>query len=856
MTGDYSQIGYDARRGHAAVRMQQGRVALDADWNTQSAILARRSRAETLDAAGRSGVPMETPAAFRIAVLSAPRRLTIGAGRLYLDGLLAENFATPSATLGALAEATATGVVDYAAQPFWPRPDALPAGDGPHLAYLDVWLREVTAIEDPSLLEKALGGVDTTTRQQVVWQVRILPDVGEDVTAATPLPAIPGWAARTAPAAGRLTTRHAVTVAAPDPCLIPASGGYRGLENQLYRVEIIEGGPPGTARFAWSRDNATVTARIEEVIAPDVLTLSCTGRDALLRFNPGDWIEVTDDRREFAQRSGDMRQVRSVDHDGRRIVLTAPLPSTLLPSGVGTDTLARRNSRVRRWDQAGQVRNSAGVVLANLDGPGSGGLIPVTPAGMAVVLEAGIEVLFDLAVPGGVFRAGEHWCFAARSIDASVEILDRAPPLGPHHHYTPLALVRWPGDAIDQRRPLLPRVGRIEVAAAVHGDPIGRRSLLVPGEELPLAALGQGIEVLIRQEVTAASVNDASLLVTVDLPYQTGATTYGVPQTLGTIPVTLPGDVTMPGPGRLLWRGGAETIEGLAQVLARGVPRPGTARLDTAFESLNNGQDARWQAGPGNVLVQAGSGLSIGTQPPLPMLAVAREPLRSAPIFVNLTVAQPVGRTCGLVYNFRSWHDYNIFYGTHQWRPVGFSGAVSVVTMGLIQVRGGIPGAPREVAAATTGSDPADFTLDMRAAPDRMIHGCSVRFRSGEVVTRSDLDLGGEGFLADTRLGVADRRGPVNLATQQPTFERLSAIHGDRSSQVLIPLGSAPRLLGRLVLKRALLALTDAQAFPPPVPEADFETSFWLSGAPGAYGYGYGYGGGWQGIGAGLLLRG
>ncbi|WP_431284198.1 DUF6519 domain-containing protein [Humitalea sp. 24SJ18S-53] len=855
MTGDYSQTRYDPRRGHAALRMQQGRVALDSDWNAQSAILARRQRAETLDTTGRSGVPMETPWAFRIGVLSAPRRLTIGTGRLYLDGLLVENFPANGTTLGPLAEPTATTTTNYAAQPFWPVPDALPAGDGPHLAYLDVWLREVTAVEDPSLLEKALGGVDTTTRQQLAWQVRVLANVGEDVTAATPPASIPGWAARTAPAAGRLTTRLAAEPAVTNHCLIPASGGYGGLENQLYRIEIITGGPVGTARFAWSRDNATVAARIEEVIAPDVLTLSSTGRDALLRFNAGDWIEVTDDRRDLGQQSGLMRQIRSVDHDSRRIVLTAPLPSALLPSGIGADTLTARNSRIRRWDQSGQVRNSAGTVLANLDGPGSDGLIPVPPSGMAVVLEAGIEVLFDLVAAGGVFRPGEYWCFAARSIDASIDILDDAPPLGPHHHYAPLALIRFPGDAIDQRRPLLPRIGRIEVAAAVHADPIGRRSLLVPGEELPLAALGNGIEVLIRQQVTMASVNDASLLVTVDLPYQTGIVTYGLPQTLGSIPVTLPGEVSLTGPGRLRWRAGAETIEALGQMLARGVPRPGNARFDTAFEAFNNGQDARWQVGVGNVLVQAGSGaFTPGNQQPLPMLAIAREAMRSAPMFVNLTVSQPVGRTCGLVYNFQSPRDFSIFYGTHQWRPVGFSGAVSVVTMGVIDVRSGIPGNPREVPVATTGSDPAAYTLDLRGSADGIIFGASVRFRSGETVSRSQLDLAGTPFLPNTRLGVADRRGPANLAAQQPSFDRLVAVHGDRSSQVLIPLGSAPRLLGRVVLKRALLALDDPFAFPPPVPEADFETAFWLSGEPGAYGYGYG--GDWQGIGAGLLLRG
>ncbi len=860
MTGDYSRIGHDPRRAHAAVRLQQGRVALDADWNTQSAIGLRRTRAETLDAAGRSGVPMETPQGFRIRVVPGQRRLTIGAGRFYLDGLLLENFGTPSVMLGPLAESRATGSVDYAAQPFWPRPDPLPVTDGPHLVYLDTWLREVTATQDPALLEPALGGVDTTTRLQAVWQVRVLPDIGEGVTAATPLADIPGWAARTAPAMGRLTTRHATTSTAPEPCLIAASGGYRGLENQLYRVEIIAGGPVGTARFAWSRDNATIAARIEDVTAPDILTLSSTGRDGLLRFNPGDWVEITDDIREFAQSAGVMRQLRSVDHDSRRIVLTAHLPSPMVPTGIGGDTLAARGTRIRKWDQAGQVRNTAGVVLANLDGPGSDGLIPVPPAGMAIELEAGIEVLFDVATPGGVFRAGEHWCFAARSIDASLQLLDRAPPLGPHHHHVPLALLRWPGDAIDQRQPLMPRAGRISVAAAVHADAIGRRSLLVPGEELPLSALRHGIELLVRQQVTAASVNDTTLQVTADLPYQTGITSYGAPLTLGSTPVVLPGEVAVSGPGRLRWRASAETVDALGQMLARGVPRLGGIRPETAFESLNNGQDARWQLGAGNVLVQAGSGLTQSGQPPmLPMLAIARETLPSAPIFANLTVSGPARRICGIVYNFESWRDYSVFYGEHQWRPVGFSGAVSVVTMGTIDVKRGVPGPPRQRGStAVTGSDPISYTLDLRAGKEETILGCSIRFRSGEVVTRADLGLSGPVLRAGTRMGVADGRGPENMNTPPPVFERLSVVHGNLSSQLLIPLGAAPRLLGRVVLKRGLLALADPEAFPPPIPEADYETAFWLSGAPGTYGYGYGYGygSGWQGIGAGLLLRG
>jgi hypothetical protein len=52
-----------------------------------------------------------------------------------------------------------------------------PTTGGPHLAYLDVWQREVTFLEDLALVENAVG-VDTTARSQTAWQVKVLPNVG------------------------------------------------------------------------------------------------------------------------------------------------------------------------------------------------------------------------------------------------------------------------------------------------------------------------------------------------------------------------------------------------------------------------------------------------------------------------------------------------------------------------------------------------------------------------------------------------------------------------------------------------------------------------------------------------------
>jgi hypothetical protein len=143
------------------------------------------------------------------------------------------------------------------------------------LAYLDVHERFVSAEEDESLREIALEGPDTAGRSRIVWQVKVTPlDPGtslecrgssvDDSVTMTPSwadlvelwqPAIPG----------RLRARVKPSEPATDPCVIPASSAFRGLENQLYRVEIHqpgnvgEGGSIVGATFKWSRDNGSRT---------------------------------------------------------------------------------------------------------------------------------------------------------------------------------------------------------------------------------------------------------------------------------------------------------------------------------------------------------------------------------------------------------------------------------------------------------------------------------------------------------------------------------------------------------------------------------------------------------------------
>lgn len=496
MSGDYSRVRYDPRTDIAGVLMQQGRVQLDSDWNEWVAVLERRLRAETVDifgvhaAPGVSGVAVvspQTPDAFKIDATGGA--ITIGRGRMYVDGLLAENHGGGAGELDPLlAELRGQSALDYAQQPYFPAPPPLPAG-GPHLAYLEVWQRELTYLQRPELVESAIA-VDTTTRLQTVWQVRLLADVGS-ANCTTPDGGVSGWPALIQPSAGRMSIKAEGVPPDLDPCELPPSGGYRGLENQLYRIEIHEAGAVGTASFKWSRDNGSVASNVVEIVSNTAtateLKLASLGRDAVLRFNTGDWVEVLDDLRELTGETGDPRKRRgamrkiTVDDAKQTIAFSPPLPADLVPGG-GSDTLATRHTRVRRWDQKGTVRDSNDNVVVDLDAAGSTGLIPVPAAGVWVVLEHGVQIQFGIDAAGGTFHSGDYWVSAARAADTSVETFTLAPPRGIHRHYARLAIVNFPDNETDCRTPWPPACGGCCTISVAPGENIQAAIDALPDE--------------------------------------------------------------------------------------------------------------------------------------------------------------------------------------------------------------------------------------------------------------------------------------------------------------------------------------------------------------------------------------
>jgi Family of unknown function (DUF6519) len=474
MKGDFSRDTFDSKKHYNRVLMQQGRVQADADWNEQQAITVYREETETRDVIGGCGAPVHD-AGFGIA--TDGKKLTIGKGRFYVDGILCENDQAD---------------LDYFNQPDFPNPPNLvnllnnaraPFG----IVYLDVWRRHLTALDDDYIREKALGGPDTATRLKTIWQLRVLPVQGPDrkecarlekerrtlqakidklqstpkksakpktkaalkknqaaaaeleklraelamlevriaevcgaVECITPFPE---WDALVAPSSGMLNA-HTTVPTTDDVCLIPPSAGYQRLENQLYRVEIHNGSASNQPTFKWSRDNGIVVTSITNISGQDV-TVHDVGPDDVLGFANGQWVEVSDDGLELNGLPGELIQIQNVSAATKTITLqSAP-------------TLVFKKEfypKLRRWD-------GSAALTANTWLP----------------LEGGIEVQFS----NGTYKTGDYWLIPARTATGEIEWPPfetpntnpvAQPPRGIQHHYCHLALLAFDGKKLSVRQ--------------------------------------------------------------------------------------------------------------------------------------------------------------------------------------------------------------------------------------------------------------------------------------------------------------------------------------------------------------------------------------------------------------------
>jgi hypothetical protein len=462
MKGDFTRDTYNPLKHFSRVLMQQGRVQLDADWNEQGAILLHYLRTLAADLIGPFGGPEHAFEIFNGVTQKKPvnagellltpdetKRLTdagvlaedgkvrdgdflIGPGHYYVDGLLCEN----------------EDYVRYVGQADLPATEAMKID--PFLAYLEVWERHITYLEDesfrdlagesfPGIREVALGGPDTATRAKLVWQVKTWTTPQGSNDKPTMKPAVindnwKDWLKRFEPENRGMLRAKVTRPEVPDAgnaCLTSPDARFRGADNQLYRVEVHQGGngQAGAATFKWSRENGSVVFPIVQ-LGDDTIKLAHLGRDKRLGLKVGDWVEIVNEEIVLRGDVPPLVQVESIEPIDMAIRIKAPAGLKALPFKKKED----KTLLLRRWDHKGDARKDGAVAIVEAGGPDKNWFI----------LEDGVQIQFQ---DGADYRTGDYWLIPARTQTGDIEWpkdkdgepLSQAPH-GVTHHYAPLAV--------------------------------------------------------------------------------------------------------------------------------------------------------------------------------------------------------------------------------------------------------------------------------------------------------------------------------------------------------------------------------------------------------------------------------
>jgi hypothetical protein len=459
MKGDFSRVTFKADNFFSQVLLKQGSVLLEADFNEQGAITAHALRQLIRDLLGLHAGP-ENNLGFAIQSSKAQQPLfDISPGRYYVDGLLAVNSPPPQYAEQKEVADSSPQQHDHRIELYKTQLGALETLGHPDFEehsnqffYLDVWEEPVTWLEDGRIREVALGGPDTSLRKRVTWRVQAKPvDIDAKGAAAKPEGWPEDWLASQVQrhhwqAQGKEARVYPQMQAWTDPkdnpdvtpCVADPLGGYQGLENQLYRVEIhqtdVSQAGDKVTTFKWSRDNGSVVAAWEETDGNDLIVGGV--HDRVHGFAPGQWVELTNEIDQIKGIPGVL--VRLVKVERERLTVD---PNTI-PAGFNMPP-AWSNPIVRRWDhrESKDYDMLAGAI--------------VVKDGKTYALERGIQIKFQRTFPDGrqaEFHPRDYWLFPARTATGDIEwpyhydnkqnrVFEFLDPMGVHHAYAPLALV-------------------------------------------------------------------------------------------------------------------------------------------------------------------------------------------------------------------------------------------------------------------------------------------------------------------------------------------------------------------------------------------------------------------------------
>jgi hypothetical protein len=427
-------------------------------------------------------------------------------------------------------------------------PGALAAGTR-LVAYAEGWERHITAVEDPGIREEALGARDTTTRTELLGQVKLA-----TLTGVLPPGAAAAGVLREAFdtvefSGGRLTIEVPETTPTTDPCALPELAGYSGSDNRLYRVEVHRGGGLSQVRLKWSRDNgselfaAQLNTNNDLVFPPDAAPAAGDIVEVLSHVvDLGDSVSGEVSAGGFrppVRAVGQLAQLVGVDMSASsdEVVFRLVDPDDVdLPVGLDTryGDLDQSVLKLRRWHGIIDPQRIAG-----------GG----APSPGPHVLEDGISIELSST---GAFRPGQYWQYEARVRGENANGPWRPEPHGPERRFAPLALLEYqgadqplrllawlderfshpcdldaddvafdggrvdtPNDTVQEAlEELYERLPPIEHWPTVALDGIGWTN----DRTLPLASFQEGLRVTFSEEMHPAGATTDTFIVTLEVP--------------------------------------------------------------------------------------------------------------------------------------------------------------------------------------------------------------------------------------------------------------------------------------------------------------------------------------------------
>lgn len=395
--------------------------------------------------------------------------LLASAGKAYVDGILCE---------AELAVAVEDDIEDLS---------------GDYLAYLDVWQRQIAAFQDADLHEPALGEADTATRSQVVWKVKLCPLIPQPGVAELDLAE---WRGLNASRTAFLTAVLTGDVGVDTACQLAPDAKYRGLENQLYRVEI-HNDEKGKETFKWSRDNGSEVFPIKSQDSQRVIIdPEHPGRihDLCGSDQKDLYLELCNDDTELGILPGVISKPSDFDSTQLALMLDVELDV------VSKYCVKGKRPFLRRW-------NSGEVQVTGDDIP----------------LENGLSVRFNKQ---GRYQRGDYWLIPARTANGGTILWPQhqgsSLPQKPHgvdHRYCQLAYLtcsKGQGKVVDirdLRKIFYPAVGhdRSELQVpACHVRSISWGHDL----KIPRNTFKKGLAIGFDMLPDLASINDATLVVT------------------------------------------------------------------------------------------------------------------------------------------------------------------------------------------------------------------------------------------------------------------------------------------------------------------------------------------------------